>query len=222
MPRSPARSSTVSAVLATSPDLNEALLARRISHLLSAESALFLAASMPVRDMDMFAAPHSGPTRVAANRGASGIDGTVASAAGFARGSGLPTVLCIGDLALLHDLNSLALLSDHQPAVTVVVINNGGGGIFHFLPVAELEDVFEKHFGTPHALTFRHAALQFGLNYLAPQSMAAFNEAFTSAQSSGRPGIIEIKTDRKENADLHFALRQAIQDALQLFCAGRP
>ena len=91
------------------------------------DHGLVVASSMPVRDLDTYAATGGAPVLVAANRGASGIDGTVATAAGFARGLGRPVTLLIGDLALLHDLNSLAMLRDVH--VVVVVLNNDGGGI---------------------------------------------------------------------------------------------
>src|SRR5690606_32470191 len=114
--------------------LSEPLAARLVAGHLPQGHGLFLASSMPVRDMDAFAAPGGGRAPVASNRGASGIDGTISAAAGYARGLGAPVTLVAGDLALLHDLNALALLRDLP--VVVVAINNHGGGIFSFLPIA--------------------------------------------------------------------------------------
>ncbi len=134
-PRTAIRFSRVSAQAAT---VTEAGIARLLSHRIQ-NSALFLASSMPIRDMDMFASADGPRIPVGANRGASGIDGTVAAAAGFAIGLDAPTTLLIGDLSLLHDLNSLAILKNLNPPVTAVVINNNGGGILttfrfpHFL-----------------------------------------------------------------------------------------
>ena len=199
--------------------LTEPQVARLVTRHVPAESGLVLAASMPVRDADLFAAPAGPAVPVAMNRGASGIDGTVATAAGFARGLGRPVTLLIGDLALLHDLNSLALLrrpdtsQSEQPPVTVVAINNDGGGIFHFLPVASHER-FEPLFGTPHGLGFESAARMFGLGYAQPDSADAFREAFAAAHASGQSTIIEVRTERGANRALHAALRETAAAAV--------
>ena len=184
--------------------LNEPLVARLVSRYIPGGHGLVLASSMPIRDMDTFAAADGPPVPVAANRGASGIDGTVATAAGFARGSGKPATLPIGDLALLHDLNSLAMLRDLP--VVVVVVNNDGGGIFSFLPVAQHGGFFEPYFGTPHGLGFESAAAMFGLRYEKPSSVEGFLNVYKSACAGQPPTLIEVKTDREENAALHRKL----------------
>ena len=145
---------------------------------------------------------------MAANRGASGIDGTVATAAGFARGSGRPVTLLMGDLALLHDLNSLALLRGLP--VTVVVLNNDGGAIFSFLPVARHKAFFEPYFGTPQGLSIEHAAAMFGLDYEHPRSAAEFIETYRAACERNGPTLIEVRTDRAENVELHRRLLSEI------------
>lgn len=187
--------------------LSEPALARHLAASLPAGQGLFVASSMPVRDLDAFAAPGERPVLVGANRGASGIDGTVASAAGFAAGLGAPVTLLIGDLALLHDLNALALVRDR--AVTVVVVNNDGGGIFSFLPIAEHESVFDPWFTAPHGMSFRGAAEQFGLAYEAPTGIGSFREAYGAVSRSGHGGLIEVRTDRTENRRLHAELVEA-------------
>jgi 2-succinyl-5-enolpyruvyl-6-hydroxy-3-cyclohexene-1-carboxylate synthase len=141
---------------------------------------------------------------VAANRGASGIDGTVATAAGFARGLGAPVTLLIGDLALLHDLNSLAMLRGLP--VTVVAINNDGGGIFSFLPVSGHREFFEPFFGTPQGVGFEPAARMFGLGYENPRTAAEFVEAYRNGVAGSAATLIEVKTDREENVALHREL----------------
>ncbi|MEM8559751.1 MAG: thiamine pyrophosphate-binding protein, partial [Bacteroidota bacterium] len=193
-----------------------------------ADHALLLAASMPIRDVDAFADPTSAPAAVFANRGASGIDGTVATAAGVARGRQTPATLLIGDLALLHDLNSLALLrapnasTVAQPPVVIVAVNNDGGGIFHFLPLAR-EGVqagvvptsdFERFFGTPHGLGFADAAALFGLAYHAPTTFGGFVDAYRAACAAGRSALIEVRTERSANEALHARLRKDIADAV--------
>ena len=128
-----------------------------LSRMLPAGHGLFLGNSMPIRDMDMYADRSTAADASAAaegealcgvavgsNRGASGIDGVVSSAAGFAAGLGRPVTLVIGDVSFMHDANGLLLLRDRpgQPPLTVVLINNGGGNIFHFLPVASQAHCF--------------------------------------------------------------------------------
>ncbi len=192
--------------------LNEPLIARLISRHIPEGHALCVASSMPVRDLDSFAAPDGAPVPVAANRGASGIDGTVATAAGFARGSGRPATLLIGDLALLHDLNSLAML--RELPVVVVVVNNDGGAIFSFLPVARYKEFFESYFGTPQNLGFEHAAAMFGLEYENPRTAKEFVETYRAACVRGGAALIEVNTDREENVTLHRELLQELSSRL--------
>ncbi len=192
-------------------ELNEPLVARLVSRHIPEGYALCVASSMPIRDVDTFAAPDGAPVPVAANRGASGIDGTVATAAGFARGSGRPVTLLLGDLALLHDLNSLAMMRDLP--VVVVVLNNDGGAIFSFLPVARHKEFFEPYFGTPQGLSFEHAAAMFGLDYEHPGMVSDFVKAYRAACDRNGPTLIEVKTDREENAELHRRLLSEISEA---------
>ncbi|MFN3595727.1 MAG: 2-succinyl-5-enolpyruvyl-6-hydroxy-3-cyclohexene-1-carboxylic-acid synthase [Rubricoccaceae bacterium] len=184
--------------------LSEPFVARAVARLAPEGHGLVAAASMPVRDLDAFAAADGPRLRLTANRGASGIDGTVATAHGFARGLGRPVTLLTGDLALLHDLNSLALLREGPPVV-VVVVNNDGGGIFHFLPAAEAlpPEHFEPAFGAPHGLGFEDAARMFGLDYARPETPSAFAEAYRAACASGRAAVLEVRTERHANRVLH-------------------
>jgi 2-succinyl-5-enolpyruvyl-6-hydroxy-3-cyclohexene-1-carboxylate synthase len=163
---------------------------------------------MPVRDLDTYAAAGAPPLPVAANRGASGIDGTVATAVGFARGLERPVTLLIGDLALLHDLNSLAMLRDVR--VVVVVLNNDGGGIFSFLPVASQRQFFEPYFGTPQGVDFGPAAQMFGLGYERPETAKGFVESYRRACARASSTLIEVRTDREENVALHRRILQEV------------
>ena len=190
--------------------LSEVSVARQLAR---REGPLVAAASMPIRDLLAV-----GAQGVTANRGASGIDGTVATAHGVARGSRQPVTLLIGDLALLHDQTSLALLRDGPP-VTVVCINNDGGGIFHRLPIADgpgalAPDTFERLFGTPHGLAFEHAARQVGLAYHAPDTLEAFEEALAAARGSGASALIEVRTNREAQAALRRQLEAAAAAAV--------
>ena len=193
---------------ARTKELNEPLVARLVSQHIPEEHGLCVASSMPIRDVDTFSATDGAPVPVAANRGASGIDGTVATAAGFARGSGRPLTLLVGDLALLHDLNSLAMIRDLP--VVIVVLNNNGGAIFSFLPVARHKAFFEPYFGTPQGLGFEHAAAMFGLDYQHPSSATEFVETYRADCALNTPTLIEVRTDREENVALHRRLLEEI------------
>ena len=199
--------SVLDRALAGRERLDEPLVARLVSGEIHGGHGLVVASSMPVRDLDAFAVAGGAGVPVVANRGASGIDGTVATAAGFARGTGRPVTLLIGDLALLHDLNSLAMLRGLP--VTVVVLNNDGGGIFSFLPVSGHKTFFEPFFGTPQGVGFGNAAAMFGLRYEGPGSTGEFLSAYRKARSADGPSLIEVKTDRDQNVAIHRELLRA-------------
>lgn len=193
-------------------ELSEPSVAWMLSRLSDRSNWIFGASSMPIRDLQAFLERDAIP-RVYANRGASGIDGTLATAAGIARGqSGSGTVL-LGDLAMLHDLNSLALLKDCD--ITIVVINNNGGGIFNMLPIALEQESFEMVLGTPHGMDFRFAAEQFQIPYTLVDSCAQFQESWQAAAASVGPNLIEVKTDRRENADLHTTIYRCVNEAIE-------
>jgi 2-succinyl-5-enolpyruvyl-6-hydroxy-3-cyclohexene-1-carboxylate synthase len=198
----------------TSAPVNEIGVAHTISRLLPEGHSLFLSNSMPVRDMDMYAAAGGKSVLIGANRGASGIDGIVATTCGFTAASGTTCTLLTGDLALLHDLNSLALVKTAAAPIIIVVINNDGGGIFSFLPIAEspaAQDIFDTYFGTPHGLRFSSAAAMFGLEYSVPETTARFEQVYKDALKKKKSIIIEVNTGREENHRLHSQLQKKIE-----------
>ena len=196
--------------LATTADVSEPWIARYLSQNLATDHELFLGSSMPIRDMDSFAAPSDRlPAR--ANRGGSGIDGTIASAVGVALGRNGPVTVLLGDLALLHDLNSLSLVRSCEHPVVVIVINNDGGGIFSFLPITGYPSVFEPYFGTPHGLHFESAGAMFGLYYRFADTKDTVAAAYTELCESGAGGIIEIRTKRDSNLLLHNKLVDSVR-----------
>ncbi|MCC6698196.1 MAG: 2-succinyl-5-enolpyruvyl-6-hydroxy-3-cyclohexene-1-carboxylic-acid synthase [Candidatus Hydrogenedentes bacterium] len=205
---------TIGAALHSKLGLSEPAVASTVSSQLPEGALLFVGNSMPIRDVGMFGEGAAVGASVFANRGASGIDGCIATAAGIAACSGSPVVALLGDLAVLHDLNSLALLRDPAIRVTLVVINNDGGGIFHFLPVAQQTAIFERYFGTPHGLVFEHAARQFGLAYDRPEDLASLVPALSAARERAGSTIIEVRTDREENLRIHRELQQAVASAV--------
>lgn len=189
--------------------------ARCLSELIPTGTALFVSNSMPIRDVDIYAGPARSAIQIGVNRGASGIDGIIATAVGFAEGTRRQTTVLLGDLACIHDMNSLTMLSNCEQPIVVVVINNHGGGIFHFLPVAEQADVFDSHFRTPHDLSFAGVAQTCDLAYHQPQTKAAFAEAYTEALSNQEPTLIEVITDSKESYHLRKKMKQAILEQLE-------
>lgn len=183
-------------------ELSEPGLMWKLSSLLTEEWNLFLGNGMPVRDANQFL---SNNCRIFGNRGVSGIDGNIGTAAGIAQATGKPTFAVIGDQAFLHDLNSLAQLTKISVPVAICVVNNGGGGIFSFLPISKRKEAFEEYIAAAHDLTFEAAGTLFGLPYF--QSLHAF---FAKPQSC----IIEITTDRQENVRLHEHIIQEIGQCL--------
>lgn len=177
---------------------------------------IYLATSMPIRDADAGVNHNDLLLPVAANRGVNGIDGTIASAVGFADGLQLPVTSVIGDLALLHDLNSLSLVKQSRHPIIIVVINNNGGGIFSFLPIAKNENHFESYFGTPHGMSFAKAAEQFGLPYRIASHFAEFQKQLALAYASGESQLIEVISNRELNLIQHQQLWEKVADEIRV------
>ncbi len=166
-----------------------------------AQGTIFYGSSMPIRDAEFFAlhAPKGARGRVsnwtcAANRGASGIDGLIASATGHAVATAEPVLAFVGDVSTLHDLNSLQLAAQVTTPLVIVVLNNDGGAIFRYLPVAKHDDVFERCFTTPHGLSFTPIAKAFGLAVESPRTRAALSKAVARALRRGGTTVIEVRT----------------------------
>ena len=177
-----------------------------------ARGALFVGNSLPARLMNMLGSTRSTPLRVMANRGASGIDGLLATAYGLACTTHEPTTVILGDTSALHDLNSLALLARAKAPLVVVVLNNDGGSIFHMLPVPDEGDLLERYYRQPHGLAFEHAARMFHLNYAAPTTLAAFCEAYTQALEAGVT-LIEVTVPHQQATGALQALGAWLQEA---------
>jgi 2-succinyl-5-enolpyruvyl-6-hydroxy-3-cyclohexene-1-carboxylate synthase len=187
--------------------LSEPAVARRLGEWLAPEVTLFCAASMPIRDLELYLpARRRGPV-VLSNRGANGIDGTVSSAFGVAA-AGRPVVLLIGDVALAHDIGGLLAARRLELELTIVALNNDGGGIFNFLAISDDAEVFATHIATPHGLGFGHAAELYGLGYEQPATSDRLEIALRRSIGSGRTTIIEIRTDRVQNLALHRRLAE--------------
>ncbi|HET9751622.1 MAG TPA: 2-succinyl-5-enolpyruvyl-6-hydroxy-3-cyclohexene-1-carboxylic-acid synthase, partial [Myxococcales bacterium] len=184
----------------------EPLIARETA---AAADLLYVASSMPVRDVDAFAQRRG---RVLVNRGLNGIDGIVSSAAGAAAVGGTRAVALLGDLALLHDLGGLVTASRLGIDLTVVCVNNQGGGIFHFLPIAGYPQRFEELFGTPHSQDFEGAARMCGAEFARVSDARALRAALQAPAAGLR--LVEARTDRTRNVEQHRALQAAVVAAL--------
>ncbi len=159
---------------------------------------VFVAGSMPVRDTEYFWPARSRGQRFAFNRGANGIDGTLSSALGMAHGN-RPSVLLTGDLALLHDANGGLLLNRFAGSLTIVAINNRGGGIFEHLPIAAFDPPFEDYFATPQTIEFSAWAATYGIGYELVSDWRIFEQRVATLPAKG-VRLLEIRTDRKADA----------------------
>jgi 2-succinyl-5-enolpyruvyl-6-hydroxy-3-cyclohexene-1-carboxylate synthase len=225
-------------------ELSEPHVAAELGVLLPSSATLFVASSMPVRDIETFWPARPDPPRVLCNRGANGIDGTVSAAFGAAAQAAQvgaerheppqPVVLLIGDVALAHDLGGLLAASRLELALTIVLLDNGGGGIFDFLPVAQTqmaravldestsatdedtrEDIYTRHIATPTGLDFGAAAALYGLAYVRAGSLRDLRTACEQMLAPGTgSGLIHVCTERGANVALHRAAWASVAHAL--------
>jgi 2-succinyl-5-enolpyruvyl-6-hydroxy-3-cyclohexene-1-carboxylate synthase len=172
---------------------------------------VYTASSMPIRDQETFLPAAETDVVFLCNRGANGIDGLISSGIGAAHASGRPTTIVSGDLGLLHDIGGLAALRETTVAVRIVVIDNDGGGIFHFLPQAEAlgGEEFEALLGTPRGVSVERAAALFDLPHRRLESLADLPAALAAGT-----GLIEVKTDRHTNVRTHRNLTERVEAAL--------
>ncbi len=187
------------------PALFEPKAAWLLGRHLPAGTAVFVANSMPVRDVEYVWPPGDRALRPLCNRGANGIDGTLSTALGIAHGAEAPAVLLTGDLALLHDTNGFLLRGKLRGALTIVLINNRGGGIFEHLPVAQFEPTFEEFFATPQEADFAKLGSAYGVEYVLVRDWPHFRELISILPLSG-VRILEVRTDRKRDAAARKAL----------------
>jgi len=205
--------------------LSEPAVAAELGMLLAQEATLFVASSMPVRDIETFWPAREDPPRVLCNRGANGIDGTVSSAFGVAAAQQGPVVLLIGDVALAHDIGGLIAAGRLGLSLTIVLIQNDGGGIFDFLPLSrtslarvradEDEDIYTRHVLTPTGLDFERACSLYGLSHERPAGMREFRAALERSLSGPGASMIEVGCTREENVALHGRVWKAVSRELR-------
>lgn len=203
--------------------LNEVSCARTISKCIGVGrvQALFIGNSMPIRDLDMYgkSCNEGMHVRIAANRGASGIDGVLSSGIGFTIGWQHDTTVVVGDMSFIHDLNALHILRREDAVVnsnrvTIVVVNNGGGGIFSMLPIAQHSGVFTPLFNTPHSARFHGVCMTFGVDYVGVKTVKELHDALSDDGRGHRLVEVFVTSDHNENASLHDLLKKEILNML--------
>ena len=207
-----AAESAIAAELAALERPSEPGLQRELGRLYGDGELVYTASSMPIRDQEAFLGAGEAEVRFLANRGANGIDGLVSSGIGAAAASRRPTWIVTGELGLFHDMNALATLRHVETPVRIVVIDNGGGGIFGFLPQAEQLDgeEFEALLGTPLGLQSERIAALYELPFVRIESLGELEAA-----AGPRTALIELRTDRAENVALHRRLTEAATEAVR-------
>lgn len=200
--------------------------ARRLAATLPTGGRLFASNSMSIRLLDLAFSARPDPIRVLVNRGASGIDGITSTALGVAAASapGQRTLLLTGDLAFLHDLGGLWLASRETLDLTIVVLDDDGGGIFSFLPVARQGAAvdFDRLFTTPHGLDLSRAAALFGLEGVRVESDAELAAALERSFSTRGVSILHVPVDPKRNAAAFRAALACLIDAVDAIAAVEP
>lgn len=177
------------------------------------QSYLYIGNSMPVRDLDTFFKPTEKDITILGNRGTNGIDGMVSSAVGAAA-TGERVTLVLGDVSFYHDLNGLLATKHYHIDITIVVINNDGGGIFSFLPQAQDKKHFEKLFGTPLNIDFQHVVKMYGGHYTVVTHETELQTELLKSYDTKGLSVIEIQTERSENTSWHRHKWQLIEQDL--------
>ena len=198
-------------LLADSDELSEPAAHRALAGAYADGELAYTGSSMPIRDQEAYASGTGAAVRFLANRGANGIDGLVSSGIGAAAASGRPTWILTGDLGLFHDLNALALLREAASPVRLVVFDNGGGGIFEFLPQASEipREEFESLFGTPTGLDCERAAALWGVPHRRLEHVDELAAGFATGSE-----VIEIPVERERGVELRGELTRAATAAV--------
>jgi 2-succinyl-5-enolpyruvyl-6-hydroxy-3-cyclohexene-1-carboxylate synthase len=209
-----AAQAAIDASLSPTAPLSEPGIARQVMSALPDGSVLVASSSMPVRDLEWFAAPRRG-VRVLANRGANGIDGVVSTAIGVAL-SGQPTVALLGDLAFAYDAGALLWATARPIDLTLVVVDNDGGGIFSFLPQASAlaPERFERFWGTPHGLDLLAIARAYGASTTEVGTVKDLGDALAVVGSGPGVRVLRCPSDRAGNVADHAALNDAVARAV--------
>lgn len=167
-------------------------------------SNLMISNSMPIRDFDYFAEKTNKHITVYNNRGASGIDGILSTALGIAAASNKHTFLLIGDLAFYYDINSLLTAKNYKIPLTVILVNNNGGGIFEILPISRHKEVFHEFFKTELNIDFKPIVKGFGGYYSSVTKWEDLHKEISNSLNRKKISILECKTDAKTSLQLRM------------------
>ena len=184
--------------------------ARRIGLLMPEDSALVVSSSMPLRDLETYAAVSRHTFSVFCNRGVNGIDGVTSTALGIARALRGRTVLLTGDVAFLHDSNAMLIARDEHVDLTVVLVNNNGGEIFNMLPIRDFDPPFTRHFVMPHGMDMRALLAAYGIAHELPRDWDHFTELLGSEAQGVR--VIEVRTDMSRSRELRNLVHSSIME----------
>lgn len=206
---------TITAALQSAPFPNEPSIAQIVIDTAPPGAIVTVGSSMPIRDVDTFGGKSPNNIRILGNRGTNGIDGIVSVALGTAA-SGSPAITMLGDVSLFHDINSLGTAAQLALPVTIVVVNNNGGGIFHFLPLHDPNvlsaDTFESYLATPHGTDFVPIAAAFGLDAYEIDDRTELARLLSTPTDKAR--LIQVRTDRDQNLELHRTVARAVEKAI--------
>lgn len=191
--------------------LSEISVARSLVAAMSEAQFLFCASSMPIRDLNMFGARCQNPPRIYANRGASGIDGIISSACGVSKALKKRGVLLCGDLTFLYDTNGLSLLKSLETPLTIVVVNNQGGGIFTMLEVHKQKDIFTPYFDAEHQTDLSGLSSAYQIEFERVNELEHWHQVLAGLSSSTHHRVIEVVSDKWRNKELHDLVRESIR-----------
>jgi 2-succinyl-5-enolpyruvyl-6-hydroxy-3-cyclohexene-1-carboxylate synthase len=177
------------------PQIHEGKIISELIEALPVKCNFMISNSLAIRDIDFFSGQTRKQIHAFSNRGASGIDGITSTALGIASASKEPTILLTGDLAFFHDMNGLHNSYKYKIPLTIILINNGGGGIFESLPISEYDEFFRDNFLTPLNLDFRKFVDGYNGSFLRINSWKELGIQLRRAVKSKRLMVLEIKTD---------------------------
>jgi len=195
----------------------EGRIANELINSLPKKSNLMISNSLPIRDIDFFASSNNKNINIFSNRGASGIDGINSTALGIAKTSKDPTYLLIGDLAFYHDMNGLHNAIKYKIPLTVILINNNGGGIFESLPISDYKEFLLENFLTPLELDLSKLVKAYGGKFNRIKNWKEFSSVISSSKKNKKITVLEIRTNAKKSKGLRDKYWKAVSNEVDLY-----
>ena len=194
--------------------LSEPFTVQALKHPKYTDCHFFFSNSLPIRYADTFFFPQSSTGKILGNRGVSGIDGILSTALGITYGLNERVFAVVGDLSFLHDVTALSLVKTLNLPITYIVINNFGGGIFHFLPIAEKTAALEECFATGHKQEIQAIAKAYQIPVQQVDAQKSYLQALDQSLNREGPMIIEVLSDRTTNRRFHQEIEEYMQKKL--------